>query len=162
MNVAWWENLKMFTIVLQRLHLRNEVHSPCTTKKKLKNDEISMLLIKFLPIVLLLWFYNKSCWCRLNEIARRKVDGVDTVSLAQVEWCYTRKKQCFFVTKKKKNSNGVVIIFFTIVKRDKIRQEWHCCHLFATKRKGRRRRKGIYLQTSTSTTTLKLLLLGHS
>jgi hypothetical protein len=59
----------------------------------------------------------------LNEIARRKVDGVDTVSLAQVEWCYTRKKQCFFVTKKKKNSNGVVIIFFTIVKRDKIRQE---------------------------------------
>jgi hypothetical protein len=32
-DVAWWGNLKMFTIILQLLHLQGEVHIPCTTKK---------------------------------------------------------------------------------------------------------------------------------
>ncbi len=66
-DVAWWENLKTFTIILQRLHLRSEVHSPCTTKNKHMTRFQSMLLIRFLPKVLLLQFYNsKSCCCRLR------------------------------------------------------------------------------------------------
>jgi hypothetical protein len=43
-DVAWWENLKTFTIILQRLHLRSEVHSPCTTKKQ-AYDKISIHVV---------------------------------------------------------------------------------------------------------------------
>jgi hypothetical protein len=60
-DVAWWENLKTFTIILQCLHLWGKVHSPCTTKKQ-ANDEISIL-----PIIRLLRFYNsKFCCCKLR------------------------------------------------------------------------------------------------
>jgi hypothetical protein len=38
------ENLKMFTIVLQCLHLQSEVHSPYTTKKQI-DDKISIHVV---------------------------------------------------------------------------------------------------------------------
>jgi hypothetical protein len=43
-DVAYWENFKTFTIVLQLLHLQGEVHNPCTTQKK-TNDKISIHVV---------------------------------------------------------------------------------------------------------------------
>ncbi len=90
-DVAWWENLKTFTIVLQRLHLRSKVHSPCTTKKTSIWQDFnpccwSDSCLKFSYFDFTTLSLAAAGW---DEIARRKVDGAGTiVSPTQVEWCY--------------------------------------------------------------------------
>jgi hypothetical protein len=42
--VAWWENIKTFTIILQFLHLQSKVHNLYTTKKQV-DDEMSIHVV---------------------------------------------------------------------------------------------------------------------
>ncbi len=106
----------------------------------------SMLLIKFLPTILLLRFYNnKSCCYRLRWNCRK-----------ESWWSWYHRFP----------SLGKVVL---CRRRHKRRWQWHCCHLIHSKKNAKKdffirkeEEKGAYLQAPTFTTTLKLLLLSRS
>jgi hypothetical protein len=73
-KLVWWGNLKMFTIVLQLLHLQGKVHNPCTTKKK-ADGEISIHVDQILAYI----FLTSICCYMLRWNCMNEVDGVGTI-----------------------------------------------------------------------------------
>jgi len=73
------------------------------------------MLIKFLPTILLLWFYNnKSCCYRLR---------------------WNCRKESWWSSYHRFPSLGKVVL---CRRRDKRRWQWHCCHLIHSKKKCKR------------------------
>jgi hypothetical protein len=123
--------------------------APQKNKQMMRSQ--SMLLIKFLPTILLLRFYNnKSCCYRLRWNCRK-----------ESWWSWYHHFP----------SLGKVVL---CRRRHKRRWQWHCCHLIHSKKNAKNKKGGgegslpssshfyHHIEAPLAATTLKLLLLGHS
>jgi len=141
LDVAWWENLKTFTIIFQFHHLQNKVHDPCTTKKQV-DDEISIHVVDHIlayssPTSI---YNNKSCCYKLRWNCRK-----------ESWWSWYHRFP---------NLGRVVLCR----RRDKRKWRWHRCHFLHIKKMQKIRKeeeKKTYFQAPTFATTMKLLLFSH-
>ncbi len=108
-QVSWWENLKAFTIILQSLHLRRKVHSPCRFQKKsmdpcmqcivrpISDDDPAVREQHFVGIMQILEEYLRATDVRTivspTEVQGRDADGITSGNEGLVTQVHQHKRE---------------------------------------------------------------------